>query len=148
MSIKRYRFFGQVQEVGESGETIDAGWSVFHPWIKYEDYAALLADNEAYKKQHESDQELKLALIERQRELRGEIKSLVDEVARLLAEPSWRPIETAPKDEEILVWNKEMKRRAWTVIWSDEFGFVSSQTQFPFKHEFTHWTPIPKPPSL
>lgn len=43
MSVKRYRFFGQVQEVGESGETIDAGWSVFQPWVKYEDYAVLLA---------------------------------------------------------------------------------------------------------
>ena len=43
MSVKRYRFFGQVQEVGEFGETTDCGWSVFHPWVKYEDYAALLA---------------------------------------------------------------------------------------------------------
>ena len=46
MSVKRYRFFGQVQEVGESGETIDAGWSVFCTWVKQEDYARLQAEVE------------------------------------------------------------------------------------------------------
>lgn len=77
------------------------------------------------------------------------ILNMVKEREALLAATQWRPIETAPKDEEILVWNKEMKSRAWTVIWSDEYGaFVSSQTHFLFKGDFTHWMPLPKPPSV
>lgn len=50
MSIKEYRFFGQVQEVNDIGETTDAGWSVFCTWVKQEDYARLQAEVERLRK--------------------------------------------------------------------------------------------------
>ena len=50
MSVKEYRFFGQVQEVNDIGETTDAGWSVFCTWVKQEDYARLKAEVERLRK--------------------------------------------------------------------------------------------------
>lgn len=50
MSVKEYRFFGQVQEVNDIGETTDAGWSVFCTWVKQEDYARLQAENERLRR--------------------------------------------------------------------------------------------------
>ena len=50
MSVKEYRFFGQVQEVNDIGETTDAGWSVFCTWVKQEDYARLQAEVERLTK--------------------------------------------------------------------------------------------------
>jgi len=46
MSAKQYRFFGQVQEVNDKGETIDAGWSCLAKWVQYSDYVRLKAENE------------------------------------------------------------------------------------------------------
>lgn len=62
---------------------------------------------------------------------------------------SWRPIDSAPKDTEVLVYT-----RPWGAIvasYSEEFGNWLSRMQVPVsireENEMpTHWQPLPPPP--
>jgi hypothetical protein len=47
MSAKQYKFFGQVQEINDRGETVDAGWSCMATWAQWSDYARLKAEVDA-----------------------------------------------------------------------------------------------------
>ena len=62
---------------------------------------------------------------------------------------AWKPIDSAPKDTEILVYT-----RPWGTIvasFSEEFGEWLSRMQVPVsirdeKEMPTHWRPLPEPP--
>jgi hypothetical protein len=81
------------------------------------------------------------------RQVRGEIKGEAEEHA-------WRPIETAPEDENILV----ATTGGWvdTAFWTDEgegrqwWWLVSANkfAQYPIHPDLvpTHWMPLPKHP--
>lgn len=45
-----YRFFGQVQQIDDKGQTVDAGWSCMANWVQYADYARLKAENSRLRK--------------------------------------------------------------------------------------------------
>ena len=51
MSAKQYKFFGQVQEINDRGETVDAGWSCMAAWAQWSDYARLQAEVERLQHQ-------------------------------------------------------------------------------------------------
>ena len=61
----------------------------------------------------------------------------------------WQPIESAPKDQEILVYT-----RTWgpiVALLSEEFGAWLSRMQVPVSigeedEKPTHWQPLPAPP--
>ena len=60
----------------------------------------------------------------------------------------WQPIETAPKDQFILLWVKEDGSR-WLAKWQggnwygvDELGLTRCSSTY----EPTHWHPLPRPP--
>jgi hypothetical protein len=76
------------------------------------------------------------------------------ELYRAMSEPetsSWKPIETAPKDEEILIYT-----RHWgpiIALFSEEFGEWLSRMQVPvaIKEEDempSHWQPLPPAPAV
>lgn len=64
---------------------------------------------------------------------------------------TWRPIETAPKGEEVLVW-KEGSGSHVVAIWTDYAQcWVSAWAHEPIESpgfEPTHWQPLPAPPAL
>jgi len=58
----------------------------------------------------------------------------------------WQPIETAPEDSEILVWDG---KDIWLV--ETEFGMYPKHNgcgccSSSVHYEATHWMPLPKPP--
>ena len=58
----------------------------------------------------------------------------------------WQPIETAPKDSEILVWDG---KDIWLV--ETEFGMYPKHNgcgccSSSVHYEATHWMPLPEPP--
>lgn len=60
----------------------------------------------------------------------------------MIQEPmTWRPIETAPKNGEVILWNGSFICMAqWNRIasrWHDGVGFIDNPT---------HWQPLPEPP--
>ena len=62
------------------------------------------------------------------------------------SKPQWQPIETAPKDSEILVWDG---KDIWLV--ETEFGMYPKENgcgccSSSVHYEATHWMPLPKPP--
>lgn len=65
------------------------------------------------------------------------------------ASTTWQPIESAPKDREILVYT-----RPWgpiVAVLSEEFGEWLSRMQVPVSIKEdeelpTHWQPLPEPP--
>ena len=66
-----------------------------------------------------------------------------------MAEPAWRPIESAPKDQDIIVFSQR-----WGSLiaeFSSEFGqwFPRMQCPVSLHHEtdrLTHWMPLPVAP--
>lgn len=74
----------------------------------------------------------------------------------------WQPIETAPKDAEILGWGEYMDvpapikwgglrhgRQGWRAVW-DGNRVISSESDFGTDYvdpePITHWQPLPEPP--
>lgn len=72
----------------------------------------------------------------------GPLKSPV-----LSCESSWQPIETAPKDGRAILtfdpaaYSTEKVLVGW---WSDKGGWLVGEG---FRHQPTHWMPLPTPPS-
>lgn len=66
-----------------------------------------------------------------------EVVRLKDRIAELEAEKKWQPIETAPKDREILVCGAG---KMWFARWNTDFEHWEGY----FTHEPTHWIPLPK----
>ena len=69
-----------------------------------------------------------------------------DEIERLRGEKKWQPIETAPKNQEILVWDG---KNIWLVDAEYEMypkdngcGCCSSSVH----NQATHWMPLPESP--
>lgn len=58
--------------------------------------------------------------------------------------PSWQPIETAPKDDSLIIgcWMPKGKRKIVHYA-GDNTGWWSGDFQV---HEPTHWMPLPQPP--
>jgi len=58
----------------------------------------------------------------------------------------WQPIETAPKDEDVLLYQRGEGVRAG--YWDDEHGWLAVETQglTGGKIQPTHWMPLPDPP--
>lgn len=84
--------------------------------------------------------------------LRGLSSSELDTIARVLREAAegWRPIETAPHGEIVLMAWKD----SFLPQWSFEVGFASHGTRYPTGYssvsqhgQATHWRPLPSPPS-
>jgi hypothetical protein len=71
---------------------------------------------------------------------------------------TWQPIETAPKDKDILVWGRGLHDpiaafyKDATVPASSGWhyamggGRVRIPSEFPMQFEFTHWMPLPSTP--
>lgn len=63
----------------------------------------------------------------------------------------WQPIETAPKDREILIWSK-FDGHAWIAMWRLDFRkdggwyapYAPEGDCFPF--DITHWAELPPSP--
>jgi len=77
-----------------------------------------------------------------------------DQLCALLSaqEPTWRPIETAPRDETMFlgyrrgtIRNTYLVPRDDCVMWS--FGGVTSAVEVHPDLAPTHWMPLPSPPS-
>ena len=72
----------------------------------------------------------------------------------------WQPIETAPRDVDILVWSERYYDRPVTAQWDDRYGWSPSwddslviEYMSDFGTEYkalpvrpTHWMPLPEPP--
>lgn len=68
----------------------------------------------------------------------------------------WRPIETAPKEQNVLVWSRYIDvsiarkvGRYWTGVVDGRLA-IDNQTDFGTNYieldPVTHWMPIPEPP--
>lgn len=67
------------------------------------------------------------------------------EIAGMVRETAWRPIESAPKDKELLL--------GWWSTWPELFWEVAAglygSTKGRWIHgQATHWMPLPAPPAL
>ena len=84
--------------------------------------------------------------------LRGRLhRKTISALRQLLAETEWRPIESAPKKDRLLLWladegfsitgcwdaKEEMWRLPEWDMWTSEDGM----------HQITHWLPLPEPPA-
>jgi hypothetical protein len=66
----------------------------------------------------------------------------------------WQPIETAPKDREILLYGGDIHEGFWDELDFNEFSgtpimgwnFGTADID-PTNFEPTHWMPLPRPPS-
>lgn len=67
----------------------------------------------------------------------------------------WQPIETAPKDENILLFDGDIHEGYWDEVDYDEFrdvrimGWVYGSANIdPTNFSPTHWRPVPPPPRV
>lgn len=72
--------------------------------------------------------------------------------------PGWQPIETAPKDREILVWSEMFDGKRFIAKWNDNRYASKPRPYWSFSDEQiygttavrnnqpTHWTPLPQGP--
>lgn len=79
------------------------------------------------------------------------MEDLKAECERLRAEREWRPIETAPKAQEILVYCTRM-REIGTAKWMENWGrwgdtWVISGFNQPWASIPSHWMPLPQVPA-
>ena len=74
---------------------------------------------------------------------------LIREIARLREKlVEWQPIETAPKDgKEFLVCNTRQGNVKQLVSWNKVHGFWQSKGKADVSFQWTHWMPLPEPPS-
>jgi hypothetical protein len=60
---------------------------------------------------------------------------------------SWKPIESAPTGETILVWAPHMNRPQFAVVWHDGAITDDEDDREPNITGATHWTPSLPPPT-
>lgn len=86
---------------------------------------------------------------ERQCLLQGTIAGIVwgraaDDLAAVLPQVGWQPIETAPTEQDVLTCyartgNRRILRRARSGVWVDEMGHIYNPP--------SAWMPLPAPPA-
>jgi hypothetical protein len=90
---------------------------------------------------------------------------LIDDAIALISEvrrAQWQPIETAPKDYDVLVWGKGLSQPIMAIYrdctvpassgWYYSYGggrcpHPQLLSEYPMQFEFTHWMPLPEPPA-
>lgn len=65
--------------------------------------------------------------------------------------PQWRPIETAPEETSVLIWDGKMICAAhrWKTIGNKSFWSCDGADGYECENMFdnpTHWMPLPEPP--
>lgn len=143
MSAKQYRFFGQVQEVNDNGETIDAGWSCLAKWVQYSDYARLKAEVEQLTERNKFLEQIDSYLQgANEHSFEQRCDELEAEVERLRKARDWQPIETAPRDgTDVLCISGEYM----FVAWIDSRGYWNSGDDSRFVPDY--WMHLPRPPA-
>lgn len=58
----------------------------------------------------------------------------------------WQPIETAPKDRNILTWNGTGHAISWWMIGLNMWNAAGHSLDYVEEHQPTHWLPLPDPP--
>jgi hypothetical protein len=61
---------------------------------------------------------------------------------------AWQPIETAPKDQDILVSDGD---QIWLATWGEDYGWYAKETDAPslsadYLSSITDWMPLPELP--
>lgn len=69
----------------------------------------------------------------------------IEELEKQLASLQWQPIETAPKDEEILIFQPE-PQYIGKVHWCVGLPGWWHSNEVPYTPQPTHWMPLPKEP--
>ena len=94
-----------------------------------------------------------IAAYERQKSVSPFMEELLALCDRAIKEREWQPIETAPKDQAVLVWlpgaatGLEMEIGYCSSSDPDGDWYPSTHVGFPIDIPPTHWMPLPKDPT-
>jgi len=80
---------------------------------------------------------------EQLREITAEIHRAVEGAT---SGSQWQPIETAPKNIHILVFDKEYASLPELVIWTETYGWLACEEAKRVVKKPTHWMPLPEAP--
>jgi len=74
----------------------------------------------------------------------------IDHLAPRIVREGWQPIETAPKDDKVMVllyWPHWCSRRAIIGYWANGYGWCADEALSDQGIDPTHWMPLPQPPA-